>query len=243
LSGYWLSSRDLVESDPLALLTTPLGYFAAGSTFLLVSTIAFYPDFPPIRPLDELVVAFVFFTGVALVLHSLAWIRLFMATWMISLMRRHQEVLRIGLRRLFLASVLTFALLLLTFPIQLGAITPTFAWLFADSYPRALLASFTFGYLFVPYLPFLFGPVTTIHSAIFWRTVRISGRPPPPPIRIGVVLLVTPGIIGMIGELVFLSGILTYPGLSFWIFMPLPSGLTAPAYWILFHSFKSLSSS
>lgn len=211
----------------------PLALFAAGSTFLLAATVWTYPSFPPADPSPELVLVFLLFTSVAIVLYSVAFVKLFVATQLLSRNEGGPGLPWVNSGRVSLLSVFLLISLLFTLPIQLGPVLALVGSITSESYVKGLLASLTFGLVFVPYLPLIFGPVILPHAFIFLHAQRMSEVGRPRLTEIGVLLLVALAVVGMVGELVFLAGATLSRELVFWIFMPLPAGLTSSAYWIL----------
>lgn len=210
----------------------------AGSAFLLLGSLSAYPRFPPVNPPIEWVLIFVLSTSVAAILHLVGWMHLYVATRIACPPAIDSGQALMSPHRAFQASVILFGGLLATLPFQLERIAPLLAWLSSDSYGGALLSALLFGFLYVPYLPLMFGPVVIFHAYIFGRGVpRLSGEARNRFVLSGALVLMAIAVTAISVQLATLSGVSIPPEVSFLAALPFPAGATVVGYGVLLYAF------
>ncbi len=200
---------------------------ATGSTLLLFAALFAYPYAFPAGVSNLIIWATL--TGTAVWIHVLAWLALIMTAIGASGRRVAGGRIRNDVRAASYLSIVAFLAALLSATFQLNAISP-----------GALLFFVPFVFLFAPYLPLVFGPIVLSQSYIFLRhDDDVSHVPSRRPKTLGALSLVTVALIGMTGQVAFYVAATDHAYWTFWLFTPLPAGLTAIGYWILFFALRS----
>lgn len=199
---------------------------ATGGSLLLLAAIYAYPFVFP-SGISSLIL-WVTLTVTAVSILGVAWIALVLSVLRPLNPRSPRPPISRDTRAACYLSFVVLVASLVSVPFQLNAVSSNIIFFLGP-----------FSLLLVPYLPLVFGPVVLSQAYVLLRYDKtgfeIRGRW----LRsLGILSLAGIALVGVVGQVVFYlvaGGQATW---SFWLFAPLPAGLTAIGYWILYFAFR-----